>query len=434
MKRLSLYLIFSFIFLNAFAQNAATSFEVDGMKVILKPTAKEIIHITMYYRGGLANYPAEKAGLENLALAGATECGTKTFNKDAFKDRADAFGIAIGGSSSYDYGNISVNCISKYFHEGWGLFSEAIKAPTFEEREFGMLKEKVLSSVKESEADPDSHLDKLSIKNAFAGTPYVNDPVGDEKSLVNITAAEVKKYYYDQLLNKKRMFLVVVGKVSKEEITRKIKESFAGLLSKNYTSTTYKAPQFVTGTVVSENRKLATNYITGAVSAPKMTDKDYVAYKLAISILSDRLFKEIRTKRNLSYAPYAYSTNRMLPFGIMYVSTTDPKASVQVMVDEVKRLKREGFYESELRDAKSGFITNNYMKEESTSAIASALGNAEVIGDWRIAEQMPDMINKVTLREMNETLKYFDKIRWTYLGDKKLLDEAGAAFRTSFVN
>jgi len=227
------------------------------------------------------------------------------------------------------------------------------------------------------------------------------------------------------------MFIVVVGKISKEELTSKIRKSFSSIPSKNYTVTALKAPSFTTSSIASEDRKLATNYLTGTVSAPKMTSPDFVPYKLAVSVLSDRLFKEIRTNRNLSYAPYAYSTTRQLPYGVMYVSTTDPKAAAQVMLDELKKLRREGFYESELRDAKSGFITNNYMKEESSGAIAASLGNAEIVGNWKIAEAMPDLVNRVTLNEMNNTLKYFQAIKWTYLGDKQLIADAMSVFNTS---
>src|SRR5687768_7704299 len=99
MKALVASIYMLFISLGALAQTKATSFNVDGIKVILKPTQKQIINISMYYRGGVANYPAEKAGIENLALAAATDCGTKKFNKDAFKDREDAFGVEVTGSS-----------------------------------------------------------------------------------------------------------------------------------------------------------------------------------------------------------------------------------------------------------------------------------------------------------------------------------------------
>jgi len=429
MKKTFVNIFFLFITVNLFAQGA-TSFTVAGIKVILKPTNKEVIDVNMYYRGGVANYPSSKAGLENLALAATTEAGTKKYSANAFRDKADTYGIDLGGSSNYDYGQISMTCISRFFTQGWDLFANAVTSPVFDPREVDMLKEKVISGIKQSESDPDDRIEQLTMQNAFAGTAYATNPSGEETTLSKITAAELKSYYYNTLLNKNRMFIVVVGKVTKDEISKKILASFAALPAKSYKPAVLPGPK-ETGKLLVEQRELATNYITASIDAPKLNSPDYLPFRLAISHLSNRLFREIRTKRNLSYAPYAYATTRLMPFAVMYVSTTEPKASAEVMLEQLKDLRDNGFSEEEMLSGKSNFITSNYMKEESSSAIASALGNAEILGDWRFADQAAERINKVTLKEMNDVLKkYINTIRWTFLGDQKLANENAAVFKS----
>jgi len=430
MKRTFFNIFLLFISVNLYAQTSAVSFTVAGIKVILKPTVKEVVDVNMYYRGGVANYPATQAGIENIALAATTETGTSKYNANAFKDKADTYGVDIGGTSGYDYGTVSMTCISRFFNEGWDLFAEAVAHPVFNEREISMLKEKVISGVKQAESDPDERIEQLTMLNAFAGTPYAVNPMGDETSLGKLTAQQIKDYYYKKLLNKNRMFIVVVGKISREEITKRITASFASLPAGAYKPFLFAEPA-APGKLMSEQRQLATNYITGSLNAPKVNSSDYLPFRLAISNLSTRLFREIRTKRNLSYAPYAYTTTRLMPFAVMYVSTTEPKASVEVMIQELKDLRDNGFTEEELSSAKSNFVTNNYVKEESSSAIASALGNAEIMGDWKIADEAAARINKVNLKEMNTVLKkYVGSIRWSYLGDQKLAEAAEAVFQS----
>lgn len=422
MKRIALN-IFLFILSGvAFAQPSATSsFNVAGIKVILKPTVKDIIHISMYYRGGVSNYDGATAGIENLALLAATECGTKKYTKDVFKDRAEAYGVSIHGSSDYDYGVISMNCISRFFNQGWELFADAVSAPVYEEKELHLLKEKVISGLRQSESDPDERIDQLTMKHAFTGTPYAINPAGEEATVQKLSAGDVKDYYFNKLLNKNRMFIVVVGKISKEEISKKIRAAFTSLPAKPYKPVVYTAPAPADKEPLTEQRQLATNYVTGSFNAPVMSSADYMPYRLAIATLSDKLFREIRTNRNLSYAPYAYATSRLMPFGVMYVSTTDPKACAEIMTAELKKLRDNGFSEDELKSAKSGFITSNYMKQESTAAIAAGLGNAEILGDWKLADQTAGLVNKVTLPQMNAVLKkYVSTIQWNYLGDIKL--------------
>ncbi len=45
------------------AENKTLEFNVNGLKVILKQTQKETIVMSMYFRGGLSNYPAKTRAL-----------------------------------------------------------------------------------------------------------------------------------------------------------------------------------------------------------------------------------------------------------------------------------------------------------------------------------------------------------------------------------
>ena len=410
------------------AQNAE-KFTVDGITVIMKPSVKDIINVSVYYRGGVTNYSADMAGIENLALAGAPECGTKSYTKDAFKDKADKYGIDIYGNSTYDYGIINLNCISKYFNDGWELLSSAVKTPEFNENDFQLLKQKTLAGIKNEDADPDSKILKMAVNNTFKNTPYATDPTGETNTVTPITANDVKDYYYNTLLNKNRMFIVVVGKISKETITNKIKQSFSDLPSKPYKNYDYQIPEITSNSLHIEPRKLATNYIIGVVNAPVFTSNDYVANQLAFHAFSENLFTEIRTKRNLSYAPYAQTLKLEMPYSYMYVSTTDPKASVEVMVNEIKRIKTEGFSQKEFSDIKNLYITSNYMKEESTNKMAAALGLAEILGNWKMDEEFIGKIEKTTPADMTNVFKkYINGINWNYLGIEKQTDEAKDAF------
>src|SRR4051812_43486588 len=108
------------------AQTETTSFDVEGIKVIFKPTLKDIIKVRMFYRGGVTNYPASQAGIEDFALGAATDCGTKKYSGNIYRDIADKYGINIGSEAEYDYGDIQMECVTKYFTQGWDLFTEAV--------------------------------------------------------------------------------------------------------------------------------------------------------------------------------------------------------------------------------------------------------------------------------------------------------------------
>jgi len=410
--------------------NTTTSFMVNGLKVIFKPTVKEVISVRMYYRGGVYNYPGTQAGIESLALKAATECGTKKYNADKFRDLADEFGVSIGGSSTCDYGNIGIDCVAKYFNQSWDLFAEAINNPVFEEAEVQLLKSKQITYANGQQSDPDQHLDNLLVQNAFAGTPYATDPDGNEQTLTALNSADLKEYYYN-LLNKNRMFIVVAGNITRQQIEEKIKATFATLPAKPYTAPSPKTPVWTENKLDVESRQLATNYITAAFNAPPVNSPDFLAYRMGISAFGGTLFNELRTKLNLSYDPAAYAVSSQMAYGVLRVSTNSPKEAVEATDKTLSRLKELGISDDGLKYLKSSFITSNYIKQQGSGAITSNLGSAEINGGWEFAEKLPDLINAVTTDQINAAmLKYIGGLRWTYLGDPNLAKQAEDAFST----
>ncbi|HTI58196.1 pitrilysin family protein [Mucilaginibacter sp.] len=417
-----------FIAFAAFAQRTATSFDVDGIKVIFKPTVKNVISVRVFYRGGVANYPADKAGIEDIALEAAGQCGTQKYSADVFRDRTDKFGVVISGESDYDYGDITLDCVSKYFNESWDLLTGAVTQPVFEEGEVEQLKAKAIARIRQSQSDPDDHIRQLAVANAFAGTPYATDPKGTEEAVSKLTAAELKSYY-SSILNKNQMFIVVAGNISKEELISKVRASFGSLPSRQYTPVTYTPPVWNDYKVLAEKRDLQTNYINGVMNAPPVNSDDFFAYRLGISVLSGELFGELRTRLHLSYDPGAETVNQLMPFAIMSVSTSSPKEAVKAMTEALNLERNSRVTPEGLTELKSSYITGYFMKEQSSSAITESLGQAEVLGGWETAENLPDLVNKVTAEQISGAInKYIAGLRWAYLGNADQANEAEGAF------
>jgi zinc protease len=428
-KTLIILLLISCLLPRLFAQSPTTSFDVDGIKVIFKPTVKDLINVRMYYRGGVTNYHASQAGIEGFALQATIECGTKSYAANTFKDKADKYGIIFDAESDFDYGDIDMECVSKYFDTAWGLFADAIVNPVFDNNEVELLRTKLVGKIRQQDSDPDKHAEQLMIENAFAGTPYATDPDGTEDVVGKLSANDLKNYY-NSVLNKNQLFIVVAGKITKEELIKKIHASFSALPSKPYTPVHLQEPIWDNYKLLSEPRDLQTNYINAIMNSPPVTSEDYLPYRIGISVLGGALFSELRTELNLSYDPGAASAMHQMPYAFMYISTTDPKAAVSAMMDQLNIVKNNGITEEGLKRLKSSYFTTNYIKQQSSAAITSSLGSAEALGGWKMADDLAGQIAKVTVPGINKALlKYIVGVRWSYLGNAQQAAAADSAFK-----
>ncbi len=416
-------IIFAFIFLGfSIGSQAAppetTTFDVDGLKVIHRSSVKDVISVRLFVKGGVNNYPADEAGIESLAFSLATSGGTTSLDKDAFAAALDRIGTSVSGSSDRDYGTLNLTCLAEYWDKSWDLFADAVMNPAMPDDQFSLLQQQMLANFQQSEADADSHIREMAYENAFKNTSYSTDPSGNDSSLASLSVAQVKKYYTN-LLGKKRCFLVVVGKISDSDLKTKIASTLAKLPDGDAfeTKETLFEPK---PEIVKEQRKLTTNYILGLMSAPLVNSDETVPNQLAMSILYDRFFSELRTKRSLSYAPAAgYMNNIQHPFNVVYISTTDPKQSIEVMTAIIDSVKSFGFSKDELTFKKRTFMTRHYMGMETNEAISGSLGRYEIIGNWKMADEWPKKVDTTNLDDINSVVdQYCKSIYWLYLGNE----------------
>src|SRR5205807_8784010 len=129
---------------------------------------------------------------------------------------------------------------------------------------------------------------------------------------------------------------------------------------------------------------------------------DLAVAMVAMRILGFREWEEVRTKRNLSYAPAAFLRwNSAVPTGSLYVTATDPNATLKVMLAEAARLQREPVPAADLAGTKSVFLTSYLMDDQATDGQAGQLARAQILGgDWRLARLLPERIRQVTAADV----------------------------------
>lgn len=398
---------------------------VNGVKVIVQPSGNDIVVIQTLIKGGVQNYPVTKAGIESIAMTALTECGTLQDDKNSFKDKLDKVSAQVYGYTSMDYASFNLNCIKSDLKEVWPLYRDALLTPKFDTKEFDRIRQDAITAIRDAESNPDNAIDKLAKQTAFAGKSYSKDPQGTVDIMSKITAAEAKKYW-QSILTRNKLVIVIVGDVDKADVEKMAKELTAKIpVGAKYVSKKESyAP--ATTTFKAVGRENATNYVQGIASAPLPGTPDYNAYVLAMRIFANKHFIEIRTRNGLSYAPGAWFAGGNTPYANIYVTTTEPDKYIAVARGLIDRIKAEGFSEAELKNEKTGYLTGIHYRNETNEAQAASIASNEIIhGDWKRAIRINDEIKKVTVQQLNTAFaKYMTNITWVYQGDTKKVTPA----------
>lgn len=398
---------------------------VNGIQILVKriPGA-ELSAMQLYIKGGARDWTAADAGISELALGVATSGGTATLDKDAYHRKLAALGSDLGADSGPDFAAFKAKTLLSQWDETFALLAETFLHPAMPAAELDIRKARQIATLRREQEDPDASLNLLVNASVFKGHPFANRPIGTEASVSTLTV-DAARAYLGKLRESHRLLFVTVGDVEPGHVIEKVKGAFGDLPHGGYEDTPFPALKLDKPTLSVTERKLDTNYIEGVFAAPTWTNPEFADATVAMSVLQYRLFEEVRTKRNLSYAPSAgYSMGSSVPRGILYVTAVKPNETIKVMFDEVKKLQNELVAEKDLTATKSVYLTKYLMGNESTTGQAGMLASAQLLGgDWRLARALPERIRAVTPAGVQAfAKKYMGRMQFTVLGDPKAID------------
>jgi len=402
---------------------AVSKFTVAGVPVILKPiTANEVVAIRLYVRGGSANLTPATAGIERLIGAMATE-GTAKYAKDDFAARATASGVEFGSDVEHDYTVFTTRGVTEHWNETWDLFTQAALHPTFPETELAVVRDQILNGLRQRRDDADNYLRWLADSALHVGHAYAADPMGDEASVTALTSAALARWH-KQRMTKENLLLVVVGNVTRADLQAKVTAAFGALPARGGAAAATAPLPARTPSLTIVPRDLPTNYVIGVFPAATLSDGDYPALRAATEILSDRLFEEVRTKRNLSYAVFSGLQSDRANSGLMYVTAVEPDTTVKVMLAEVKRLQDEPIDAERIALSINTYLTQYFMGQEANMSQADRLGRYELLGGgWDRAETLINRLRAVRPEEIQQAARrYLRNFTFVVIGDSTKID------------
>lgn len=402
-----------------------TEFDVNGLKVLVKRReGSQTVATQLYIRGGAENLTTSNAGVEAFMLNVASEAST-SFPRDRMRKELARMGTVIGETVSYDYSALSMAATRTNFDRSWDVFTDVALHPAFTKEDVDLVKSRLVASLSDDTDEPDTYLQRLQEKVAYAGHPYFNRPEGTAESISRLTAEDLRAYH-QRVMQTSQLLLVIVGDLDAAQLKPRITATFGKLPRGNYKPQAPPALTFNASTVDITSRELPTNYIQGFFTAPSITSPDIYPMYVASSLLRDRVFEEVRVKRNLSYAPDAFLRTQAANIGGIYVTAVDANQAVRVMLNEMTRLQREPISKDDITAVVAQFLTTYYISQETNAAQAAGLAQYELIGGgWRNSLQFLEKLQAVTPEDVQRVAqKYMHNIRFVVLGNPAAIDKA----------
>jgi zinc protease len=408
----------------AAAESLVTEFEVNGLKVLVKRRAGSLsVSGGLFLRGGARNVTAENAGVEALMLDAMSE-GSASFPRERLRKELARMGSVVSYGLSYDFSVLSFGSTRANFDRSWEIFTDVALRPQFAPDDVKRVQNRLMISRRDDTDTPDSFIQVLQSRVAYAGHPYMNDPDGTEQTLGRLTVADLRRHHA-QMMQTSRLLLVLVGDLDAAKVRESIAASFGKLPRGDYRQTPLPQFAFKSPTVEVTQRAIPTNYIQGVFAAPPLSSEDYYAMRVASSLLQDRVMVEVRYKRNLSYAPEAFLRTQGANLGGISVSAVDANQAVSVMLYEISKMQREAAPAAEIAGVISGFLTRHYMGQETNAAQAGDLATYELIGGgWRNSLTFLERLRAVNPKDVQRVAqKYMHNLRFVVLGDPARIDK-----------
>ncbi len=400
-----------------------TEFEVNGLKVLFKRREGSLtVAAGLFIRGGTRNINAQNAGIEDLMMTAAAEA-SGGFPRARMRSERARLGIQLGSSVTNDYSVLSLGSTRVNFDRSWEIFTDVVLRPAFVKEDVALLQSRIVSTLRDDTDDPDTYLQRLQERAAYAGHPYLNRAQGTAESMSRLTAEDLRAHHR-KVMQTSQLLLVVVGDLDVNQLRTMVTAAFGKLPKGNYSTTPVPQLAFDRSSVEVTQRALRTNYIQGYFTAPPLTSRDIYPMRVASAILRDRIFEEVRSRRNLSYAPSAFLLSQGANVGGLYVTAVDANQTIRVMLEEVSRLQRDQVGDDDIQAVVAQFLTNYYLGQETNAAQAGELAEYELIGGgWRNSVEVIERVKSVTPAEVQAAAqKYMRNFRFVVLGNPQSID------------
>ncbi|AAZ96331.1 insulinase family protein [Thiobacillus denitrificans ATCC 25259] len=362
-----------------------------------------ILDISVDFRAGSARDPVDKSGLARLTHA-LLDQGAGGLSDTEIAHRLADVGAVLGGNFDRDRAGVTLRTLSSMAEKTAALDTlvRVLQQPDFPLAVMQRERRRLISSIREAEADPGTVAEKAFYRALYADHPYARDENGVPGNLEKLTRNDVSAFYRAHY-GAPNAVISLIGAISRSEA-----EAIATRLAEGLPAAASLAdlplPVAATASTVRfAHPSTQSHVLMGAVGVAR-SDPDYFPlfvgnYALGGGGFDSRLMREVRDKRGFAYSAYSYFLPMLQagPFQLgLQTKLEQTDEAMEVARSTLQQFIAEGPSEAELVQAKANLTGGFPLRIDSNKKILEYLA---VIGFYNLPldylETWTDKVNAV---------------------------------------
>ena len=388
-----------------------------------------LVQFNLVINGGQLVESMDKLGVANLT-ASLLNKGTKNKSVSELEEAIQELGASINIYASKENITISGTSLRRNYEKTLALAQEMLLEPRFDEEEFELLKKATLSRLRQQEASPNSVASNKYNELIYGENNIrAKNTLGNINSVTSITLNNLKNYY-NKFISPSVSKLLVVGDISKENVTQSLAKLNQNWEAKEVTIPEYKtsnAPEKPTVYFYDIPNAKQSVLLFGA-PALAATDEDYYPASVMNYILggggfASRLTQELREGKGYTYGIRSgfSGTNAKGAFTISSGVRSNVTLESAQLVKKILEEYPTTFSDKDLETTKSFLIKSNARAFETSRAKLNMLTN---ISDYGMSpdyvKDREKIVNNMTIERITELANKYvnpEKMIWLVVGD-----------------
>lgn len=324
----------------------------------------------------------------------------------------DAIGGTINAFTGKEYTCLYARVLKKDMDTALDILADMCRNSLFDNGDIEREKYVVTQEIKMIEDNPEEYVYDMFnasyFKNHSLGMPIL----GSQQNVEGFTKEQLKEYFADYY-SPGNAIITITGRIKHEDAVTKVSRFFSDLRGGGIEGPSIISPEPYNVFNIYEKELEHVYLCIGTRGASQVDRRRYCLYILNAVMggsMSSHLFQEIREKRGLVYNIYSY-VNCYHDTGTFGISTSTSKESIvevlQLIKDEIARIKDDGITDAELAFSKEHIKGNLFISLESSETRMGRLAKNEIyFGNYIPLKETLHEIDSIQKSDVDEIGKF----------------------------